>query len=1465
MAQHYGGVGRGADTIAPPRRTRKKTPRPAPTPTFTQPVGGQPLARQQQQAAAKTQRAQNRSPAPVVAAPPVIHNPTPTQTRAAAQQISSSITRIVGSTGSAQERQQRRDAIVARVQSDPRLAPVAASWNHWSAEQAKITRPQVDRVKAGPAPTHARIGFGPVTASVNLTATSRALGALAAKATPGLHSGATGAQIARNAFNDIGALAKGPFIGTAALGAATVADAQHGQRPFAQGTQTAGIVQQVGRQTGHEIAHPVESFKAHPLLTALDVAGAASVVGRTAGAFARTAGSTTEAAGVRGALARGGSTVRPPIALTNDVAGGYISRTYSKDLTRKAAQVAQDKAHLEPLTDEAGNPVTVTDRGRKVQVMTPATELGRKHLANRRADILAGRANSVERIVRENAGSARTISTPAGAAVRNALGDRLPAYEGEPVHGISGRATRDIVAMAVEATITSAKHMAQELRDHVKHLDDEYNARIDTKGFRHSDEAKTNRARAKLARKVLDSPKAMSQAKAIVAEAERHGRALNAADVEKANLGIEEAPRLKRAALETPALEHMGARHFTVDEHRALEADAGKAETAAREKLDAAKTPTERKAAQAELDTAREHRIEVSGRDPERVKAHEDAQATHATARTDARKAHEAERKAQARVSNLAAAHRSARGREAHHGPVAAYTVDGQRFTLLQDAVKHAKAKGIPIRDIKRVAITPGESKRVGELSNARRALATAKARRRAADETVRKAKRAADQNPLPDIHAAIRYGENSKARGFDKPAGAQLPNEDIEAFLHSRGRDPGTVAYLPHRGDIVGKRAYHKQVRYGTRPTEKAEARTGSAYTKGATESSAKLLRDQGVRQQVQIANAKAIDRAIGEHGVRHPAWTKAQRGEKLNGYEQRVVDNGGYFTAKEATETADRLMHDKDEYLIPVRAHAAKLSEETRRVIREDLQGPGGMDSLGQRMLNDRVVTDGDPDGSRNVVLMSGHLFDRQLAHLNPPGAFQKFAQVINRAFRYAVLPQPRWLTGNFVEPYGIRLTLKGSGLNVFGLGLDITKSRQLFKKMKASGDPRVRAAAAEMEAHGLGGLLLGQRGLTQRRALEDFPTIDGTVQRAYGKIVSKLPAVETFGDITGMLLKGGAKAVLAPLKAFFLVNRAIERGAQHAALGGFARDELQAFTGSWIQTLKTSQKAWDEASKGYVNTATQHRLVDEANRILGKYADFSPTLRAIVQGPAPFLPWALNTARFVLWTMPAQHTAVTALLTKIDQVVEKDWQQLHSNVPPGDLKLAIPNGDGGWLDIARYTPYGLTGPIAEGDPEALTSQFYPQISGAQEALQGKNAFGQDLQFSGSTAPPTTGQLLKVALNSALESSVPYLSTARRLQEHGQTAYADSTVLHPRSKPGTSYGRSAATRVFDPLSPTYLGAPTGDEKVSTPSQASAPPSRRDALLARRAQVMAGRGAANARLQALLERRAALLAARGG
>jgi hypothetical protein len=81
--------------------------------------------------------------------------------------------------------------------------------------------------------------------------------------------------------------------------------------------------------------------------------------------------------------------------------------------------------------------------------------------------------------------------------------------------------------------------------------------------------------------------------------------------------------------------------------------------------------------------------------------------------------------------------------------------------------------------------------------------------------------------------------------------------------------------------------------------------------------------------------------------------------------------------------------------------------------------------------------------------------------------------------------------------------------------------------------------------------------------------------------------------------------------------------------------------------MQTLQARPAALEDVSEGLVNTPAQQRFMLAQHELLGKYAGFSPTLRGGHPGAAPFLPWALNAARFVYWTMP-RTSALTALLT-------------------------------------------------------------------------------------------------------------------------------------------------------------------------------------------------------------------------
>ena len=652
--------------------------------------------------------------------------------------------------------------------------------------------------------------------------------------------------------------------------------------------------------------------------------------------------------------------MRSPIATTNDPGavkrGAYVERRASGDLTRQVFQKGRDRRR-EPLRDEDGKVVTVKQRGREVPVLrsTPGEQ---RRWNKREGDFRAGRGNASERVDRELA--ARDVK----------------------IKGVRGRRAKDLVAMVVEGTIPGLRHEAggvwrralppsrSTCKDHGARLEREYTQRLkaDPKGYRHSGEAALNRERVKQVQEALEHPKTMLQAEKIVAEGERIGRVLNTSEKVALRKGVlSDEQRSRRAGLIPAAIEHLGGRHFTEEEHAKLERDALVREQAAKDALVGGKsgrvpTGARKLELQREYAAARAHRIAVSGRDPKGVEAHE-------TAREAAQKARSTERSARSRLAALqrkrdqaTAVHKGARARG---GPQRAYVVAGRRFERRDEADAHAKKTG---RKVNTVALTREEASRTGELAKLDRAIKAVRKEAHDAGVEARKAERLSKRTPMPKQKAAVRTAE-----------GKRLPDEEIEEFLRRRGRDPESVAYLPH--NPPGNAAFHTELRPGTRPViDKAGpqgTRTGEAYRKGATEASADLIQQQGVKLATQINKAEQLDSLVRDRGMRHPAYAaivkKADEGAQLTPREKRLLDRGGYMTGKEAEEFAQRIDFDtrsghhvltatNGERLMPMRAYADRLSESTKEIIRESHQGPNGMEALGQRLLNDRVLSPAD-----------------------------------------------------------------------------------------------------------------------------------------------------------------------------------------------------------------------------------------------------------------------------------------------------------------------------------------------------------------------------------------------------------------------------------------------------------------------------------------------------------------------
>lgn len=1199
--------------------TRAPTQTPAKSTAFG-PLPGKAFAPQQRQARQQVKRAERVLPKRPTPAIPYISNPTNKQV--AASTTLAKRAGLLTPAGKQQLRQDPRQAqLLKTVQHYDRVGTrrVAEQLGRAVAEQltrgagsrltrtdaielgTQMTHQQMARDTVSPGRAHHKQGIGVpglYLATIDTTKLSKDAAGFIDKHTS-LNKGDLGPRgLVNNSLKDVFALGEAPFIGGYQVGRAGISAASGDLAPT--GTLIKGIAAGVnqsalGRLALHgDVQGAGRAAYAHPLFTALDVSAGAGIVGRAAGAVARGAGSTVAAEGLRGALARAGSTVRPPVALTEDAgqaARGYVKqRTYSKDLTRKAAQVAAD-ARREPLRDAKGRPVMISDRGRKVPVLAPRKAGGEiagkpvlrpaeaQKLQHARADFQASQANSLERYARAEA--------------EKSVGG-LPKVKGEMA--------KNVASLITTGTVRSGRTLAADL---VKRAD-QIKAMIATPGaYATKHDLQTAKTQEATLRRAASDPKVLAQATAIERLGLAQAKILNLGDAAKLAHRIHTAEAATRSRLSEYALAHMGATHH-----------------------------------------------EVGGK-------------------------------------------------------------------------------------------------------------------------------------------AALR-----------SPDGSYLSNADIMAHAKAHGRDPATLAYLPHVADSIGPRAFHKQFRPGTRPVAANHTRTGSLYLSGRNTFGHQLVHEELVNKATSVAKAKAIDKQIHEATMRHPAMEKARLGQTLTKHEQYVVSKGGYFTAKEADALAKKLAHDGQDY-VAVRAHGAKLNAEDTKALQVG-QNPVAMETAHQHLLSDRLVREGDGHrtNARNVVLMPQHEWNRLVKHVAPASEIEKAVQMLNAPFRMAVLPQPRWIAGNFIEPYLVRLPVKGAGINLPGLAVDVVAAKRYMKVLEKSTDPKLNDLAKAIRSQQLGGLLFGRRTASVHRTFESFNEGSRANRSLYvAHVVRNLPVTKQLGDL-----------ILAAPKAVFALNRILEPTTQWQALGKSIRNDVQAFSGSYLQSIATTKGMLEEVAKGSMSTATLHRWTKEQHDLLGKYEGFDPVTRRAIQSVAPFLPWSLAAARFVWWTMPLHSTGTEAFLLKASQVNQQQFADQHADVPPGGLSVAHVTGKGGLVDIARYTPFGFSVPLVKGDTSGLTDSLLPQISGVQAALSGKDPFGRDLKVKPTpgnpTGKPSGMDKLGIALWTGAEGTVPLLAIARRLREGGGTAFSNSTVLSPKTKPGSKH-MSGVRRTLDPFRPTYLKPP--------------------------------------------------------
>ncbi len=1202
-----------------------------------------------------------------------------------------------------------------------------------------------------------------------------------------------GAKYGPKVVQDLAALGQGPFVGAYGLANATTQAVYRGNLKPAGDflSATGGMLKSSspGRLLQGDVKGAIQQLYDHPGIEATNFAGLESVVGRGFGAFVRGVGSHPEAAGVRGAMARAGNTVRPSLALVNDAGVGdsslLLRRRYSKSLTRKAGQVWADR-HRANLTDSEGRTVTTVDAGRRVPVKK-MSQAARERALKHRADVYGGNAN--ERVVRS-------------AALKDEVRAGRVRMAGTKT-GVQGDA---LVSLAAEGVLRSPATLAADMAKEAARIRARLRSHADTYTPKEADIARAN---AKFLEDAGKNKALLARADKLFKVAHRlveQGRAADEAAVAAKTLHPAVA---ERSPLQTYALAHMDARYVTVEDHAALERAAKVHEQEARQAYVTAKDGPAKIAARFDYEHARAYRIAVSGKHPEEVAARERVVADAARARKDAGRAGKRLDRARKfndesgrRVRAAAAEVKVARERVAHHVKERARVSGANR-------VRRGSGRDVPVNVANKV-LSEGKTAEANvqlardALAEARQRLEVERARHaRHVEELAKDAKAAGkhatvtrqlrDATPVPKASEGLRTAD-----------GRFLSNEAIREHIRTGGgdkaaaRDPQTVGYVPHVIESGAGGNYHSPtlLNQNRARLDGGETRTGDLFVKGVNERSRAVVRDAITGSRVKTASALDRDRLLASHGLKRP--------------------DGRDFTPEEATKEAkwrneqNGTGMDAPDALIPVKRYSARLSAGQKDSLRADTSSQA-LEVLMKEDWTDRLDMSSGSD--RNVVLVPKALVDRLIESAQPSGQLEKFLQLLNGPFRLAVLAtNPKWLVGNFLEPYVVRLPLSGAGLNIPGLLTDVLVNRK-FKRMLAKGSEADRRELQRMIAENEGGLFVGNEGATVRRSKSDFNgrlgwTMDKVSAGYHARMLQRLPVFKIMGE-----------TALAIPRMVRMLNREIEVLAERQVEGKFLREHIQAFTGSWLKTIAVQEKVLRQVKDGVLDPATQARYADFAHETLGQYDKFSPTMRRLVQSVMPFVPWALAAARWVYWTMPIRHSATEALLINMAGAGSESWKSMHSTLPKGStLNLDIATKDGGWVNVIRYTPYGLTGPIAQGDWSSLPNFVLPQFSGTVKALFGQDPFGRELKFSsGRKAGPSEPG---VALYSFLEAMLPFIAQARRLQEGGNTAYGDSTVWAPKSKAGTSHGQSALERTFDPFRATYFGTPGGKGKAPSNQQ---------------------------------------------
>jgi hypothetical protein len=561
----------------------------------------------------------------------------------------------------------------------------------------------------------------------------------------------------------------------------------------------------------------------------------------------------------------------------------------------------------------------------------------------------------------------------------------------------------------------------------------------------------------------------------------------------------------------------------------------------------------------------------------------------------------------------------------------------------------------------------------------------------------------------------------------------------------HMRKNGEAEPAFLTQAPNMRGAKNFYRAA--DKAPSLRTARRTGEATRKGTFDAHPDTLRENAARAQGLADATDGFTNFIDEFGHRDGKTLKTFKSRKDadHAIREALADDKGRGTGELELQA------------VRVNPWGGSKAQLERLLDEVDSDSPTAAKAISDAIED--AVSGGDGPGEWALVPKAAA--DQMAKHMrvNGPGALGKGAQVVNSSFRKTVLStSPSWLLGNVTEA-AMRSALAKAGPRSYVTG------KKTLKRLEQL-DPEAAKQATVRSAGG------GHYAMADRTRHADHTQFEDT------RIEGLARGLGTFWRTPGPKQAAGAWHAWTNF-VFDNMNRKIEAQFQTAMLGRNIRDS-NLMDG---QTLKTGQKAVEQAAQGLRNTNEQVAFGRAVDRMYGKYNKFSPEGRQLIANYTPFVAWSLNALKFVVDVLPRDHPTVTALIAA-SEIASEEWRKdegldlfIEERVP-AFLQGSVPTKDGGKFRASKWTPFGAFGsPLA-----TATGAVLPQLSGVLAAGKGEDWKGAKLRVDGKEANEL--QRWGFAAKAFAEATVPVLGVGQRVAKDGPSALDPFKTVSPKKK---------------------------------------------------------------------------------